>query len=92
MSAKACGYNGHKYGESYAICGGCAYRGHVFEPSSRRWRANLKPYEKERHPAGCPDPIYCAGMKRCFWECVDQYGDEYDNPPKPACDDEAKAP
>jgi hypothetical protein len=31
--------------------------------------ASLKPYERYRHPPGCPDVDWCAGNGICRWDC-----------------------
>jgi hypothetical protein len=28
-----------------------------------------KPYERWRHPPGCPDSDWCSGNGVCYWDC-----------------------
>lgn len=32
-------------------------------------QAKLKPYQRERHPPGCPDSDWCSGNGVCYWNC-----------------------
>lgn len=29
----------------------------------------LKPYQRWRHPPGCPDADWCSGNGLCYWNC-----------------------
>jgi hypothetical protein len=31
--------------------------------------APLKPYQRWRHPPGCPDSDWCSGNGMCYWDC-----------------------
>ena len=37
-------------------------------------REKFKPYQKWRHPPGCPDGDWCRGNRVCYWRCA--YTDE----------------
>lgn len=40
----------------------------------------IKPYQRWRHPPGCPDSDWCAGNGVCYWDCQAGPGGDDDEP------------
>ncbi len=41
--------------------------------------AILPPYQRWRHPPGCPDVDWCYGNKVCYWHCQAHECDQCDH-------------